>query len=1342
MSYIPSNTPITTDLTLTNDKKLILGNAAPGYGQAFFKFDSSNTLTVGQTYLSNQTDPTFQLVSSGEFDLYSNVGDPVGTGSFSPAIEMYKTGQMWLRNDSGQGTAGDRFINVKFDDGFDAGYHGTVRFDGSGDNWLQFGYDADGSSRTGSRIRGTNLTVESLSPLYLVADSVNVSSKILNQDGTALLPSYSFSSDPTMGIYRVGGNTIGVAVAGAAVFSIPTQGIELEPAHYIFADGTGPNNASYTLGDSATGFSGDPSAGNWIGMRVHDVEISRVDSTGLTLQSTHRIYNSDGTNSLPSYTFTSDPTTGLVGALGDLAITVSGSLVMDFYTGGATIYNGGALTFDTGGSAGATVLNSNAGGANTGIFFANGATNFSSGGTDIVHINSTGIALQGSSTIDMGGNKITSMADPTTDQDAATKMYVDSVAAGLDPKQSVRVASTVNIDLGTGGFLTIDTILTVDGDRVLVKDQSDPKENGIYNAHSGSWTRSADMDGTPSNEVSGGNFTYVEAGSQEGTGWVVVHDGDIVLGTDDVDWTQFSTAGGSGTVNGGVGGRFTYYPTTGDAVDDTDTLTTDGTDVSVTNNFKISTNNKLILGNSDNSWIKAATDGGGAFYIQSNSFGQAVFNVPGDFTINANATVNYEPSFELEEDGSSYLTNSSQGTDTDRTFHVVMQNGVEDGFHAVYTTARTLGGDGQISYGYDAASSVVTGTRIRGANLTIESLSPLNLVADTVIASNDFTANNNITATNTVFAGAGGAAIVIVTPNTAQSSPSIYNNGGGIGFGDGGNGFQVGDVFITNGGNAGVNFVAGNNYTNINMQATFSNEAFHPVGSAAAPSISFTGHTGDGLYWTGTGFGISAGGVAVAIDGTAKVLVDNYASTNRLWGADGKTLEFLQDTHGFFFGSSNDDNALEIIYGGNTTLYSNSGLRLILDSGASAFLFKVTGVERARITTSGIEMQSTSKIYNTDGTDSVPSYSFTGGTGTGMSRAGGGALVFSVNGIGTFFSEDTGNLKDGGPHTAFDSNIEMDSNFQIIANNSNNPTYPDIAFGNEGVGLFGSAAQAFSVATTSIERLRFTNSGIEMKNSSIILNTDGTQTNPSYSFVSAPDRGFSSLTNANTHLLTSLDGQYFMDITNRTGDGGGRPGTIGEVYMFDNVDLIVYGQINAELSGGGGANYPDINFNGDSSGMGFYYDSGIGVSISGTETLKFSSTGINMLSTSTIDMGTNKITNMGDPTSDQDAATKAYVDANAGGAPTVATVTSASYTAAGDGVILADATSNAITVNLPMASGNSGLQYFIKKTDSSANTVTIDPNASETVDGQTTYILTVQYESIIIICDGSNWFVF
>jgi hypothetical protein len=63
-----------------------------------------------------------------------------------------------------------------------------------------------------------------------------------------------------------------------------------------------------------------------------------------------------------------------------------------------------------------------------------------------------------------------------------------------------------------------------------------------------------------------------------------------------------------------------------------------------------------------------------------------------------------------------------------------------------------------------------------------------------------------------------------------------------------------------------------------------------------------------------------------------------------------------------------------------------------------------------------------------------------------------------------------------------------------------------------------------------------------------------------------------------------------------------------------------------------------------------------------------------------------------------------------------------------------------ISVFLPAAATcGSGYKYNIKNL--SANTITLDPNSSETIDGSTTFNLSIQYESVTLVTDGLNWFI-
>ena len=137
-----------------------------------------------------------------------------------------------------------------------------------------------------------------------------------------------------------------------------------------------------------------------------------------------------------------------------------------------------------------------------------------------------------------GGFKATNLAAPTSNSDAATKAYVDSVAQGLNTKTAVRVATTANITLS--GTQTIDGVALSAGDRVLVKDQTNNTQNGVYDVSAGAWTRSLDSD-TGVELVNA--FYFVQEGlTLQATGFVQSTPGPLTIGTSAIVFNQFSGA--------------------------------------------------------------------------------------------------------------------------------------------------------------------------------------------------------------------------------------------------------------------------------------------------------------------------------------------------------------------------------------------------------------------------------------------------------------------------------------------------------------------------------------------------------------------------------------------------------------------------------------------------------------------------------------------------------------------------------------------------------------------------------------------------------------------------------
>jgi hypothetical protein len=155
---------------------------------------------------------------------------------------------------------------------------------------------------------------------------------------------------------------------------------------------------------------------------------------------------------------------------------------------------------------------------------------------------------------------------PTSDLHAVTKQYVDGLAAGINFHQPVVAATTGNLagtyNNGTNGvgatltrasngsIGTIDGATVSVGNRILLRAQTDAKENGVYvitavGSGSAPWviTRATDADNNPSGELATGDFTFVTSGSTNGSkGFIVSTTGTITIGTTEINYAQFNAS--------------------------------------------------------------------------------------------------------------------------------------------------------------------------------------------------------------------------------------------------------------------------------------------------------------------------------------------------------------------------------------------------------------------------------------------------------------------------------------------------------------------------------------------------------------------------------------------------------------------------------------------------------------------------------------------------------------------------------------------------------------------------------------------------------------------------------
>ncbi|MEM9686292.1 MAG: hypothetical protein AAF934_05150, partial [Bacteroidota bacterium] len=129
---------------------------------------------------------------------------------------------------------------------------------------------------------------------------------------------------------------------------------------------------------------------------------------------------------------------------------------------------------------------------------------------------------------------------------------------------SCRLATTANIDLNVGGLLDIDGISTATGNRILVWQQSNAAENGIYTVADGSWTRAVNFNAAQ-NMIRGVLIPILEGDSHSGSIFQHTTTQDITVDTTGIAFARATVESGSGiAVNGNavdLGGDLTQHTT-------------------------------------------------------------------------------------------------------------------------------------------------------------------------------------------------------------------------------------------------------------------------------------------------------------------------------------------------------------------------------------------------------------------------------------------------------------------------------------------------------------------------------------------------------------------------------------------------------------------------------------------------------------------------------------------------------------------------------------------------------------------------------------------------------------
>ena len=142
--------------------------------------------------------------------------------------------------------------------------------------------------------------------------------------------------------------------------------------------------------------------------------------------------------------------------------------------------------------------------------------------------------------IDLQGNKAEGMADPSALTDGVNLQTLQNYVGGLAWKNEVRAATTaagtLTTDFENGD--TIDGVVLVTGDRILIKNQADAKENGIYVvAASGAPTRAGDADST--GDLNNATVSVTSGTANAGTSWTQTT-ASPTIGVSNIVWAQFN----------------------------------------------------------------------------------------------------------------------------------------------------------------------------------------------------------------------------------------------------------------------------------------------------------------------------------------------------------------------------------------------------------------------------------------------------------------------------------------------------------------------------------------------------------------------------------------------------------------------------------------------------------------------------------------------------------------------------------------------------------------------------------------------------------------------------------
>lgn len=934
-------------------------------------------------------------------------------------------------------------------------------------------------------------------------------------------------------------------------------------------------------------------------------------------------------------------------------------------------------------------------------------------------------------TLDMMSHNIIHVATPVNASDVANKSYVDTTAQGLSIKASCAAATTTTLPAytynngssGVGATITENAngAFVVDGytanvnDRILVKDETGANEpyNGIYSVtQTGSasapfvLTRTTDFDS--SSTITPGSFTFINGGTvNANSGWVLSTAGTITVGTTNLMFTQFSGAGeiiaGNGLTK--TGNELDVHPSdtsltvhVGDINVARDPagaigLTSNGLSVNVGNALSISGNNINV-------------NPGNGLSISGNAIGitapVSIANGGTNTTSQTTNGLNYFDGIEITS-GSALTWNASTATLT--------------AFESGFTTTLIVGdfsasgivslpGFGQVRFGDVFNSSNYVALQAPHITTTYILKLPVAQGATNSIIQNDGSGNLSFTASPTL------SSLTLSTP---------------LSVGSGGTGLSTaptnGQVLIGNGANYSLATITGttNEVIVTNGSGTITLSTPQAIATTSSPtfaSLTLTNPLTVGNGGTGTSTPALVAGSNITITGswpnnTINAVASGssgniqYSNGTNFVGASNVNTDGTNVTLGNagsitlttpLSGGSQSGGGITITTGINEGAGTTVGGGITLSTGAAESGSQVNGNM-----TGGSITLTTGLFVNGSGTPTVQGGSIN--LTTGQAQGSGGTTAV----IGGSINLSTGPLLNGGTLTGGSITLSTGS-------------YPNSSVSN--------ATTGGSITLTSGNSNGGTDVGGNIKLTSY-----------------TPANGGSIVltgTGANGTSSSPAHGNIYANYLNWT--GGLTAAGSNQQIQFNNNGLMSANSAlfwnnalsNLYITNGGALSAALLLDTGSNSAV--QLNARQLISGAGHTQLDWSVDGTVELTNAALNMNSHQIHNVTDPTSAQDAATKNYVDSNAFETVVTTVTTTTTITTAAE-VYLCNAASAGFTITLPTAASSTNKAYTIKKIDSTLNTVTLQGNGSDVIDGSNTQTLNGQWQSYTVVSNGTSWYI-